>query len=226
VKFPVLAALLAALGAPFVATPADAQNVVPIEQEPRHVLKFHNAHVRFFDVTLPPGYESLWHHHRYDGVFVNIGPSRTRAQDLGGEPAVRPPRIVGETYFIGYAAKPNTHRVANVGDTDYRVTDTEIVAPCGGFQPTPDVQGQTLVLENERVRVTRLMIAPGERLALPVGCGMLVSVSGGRLRFIGPDSAEDASLGPAGYKWRDQRSAVSFVNTGSEVFHGVDIVVK
>jgi hypothetical protein len=225
VKLPVLAALLA-LGTAIAAPQARAQNVVPIEQEPRHVLKFQNAHVRFFDVRLPPGYQTLWHHHQYDGVFVNIEPSQTRAQDLGGEPAVRPPRIVGDTYFSGYRTEPKTHRIANIGETDYRVTDTEILTPCGGFQPTRDAEGQTLVVENERVRVTRLMIGPGEQLALPPGCGMLVSVDGGQLRFMGPDGDEEASLRPAGYRWRDRRTPLSFVNIGTEVFHGVDIVVK
>ena len=43
---------------------------VPIEQEARHRLRFENEHVRFFDVELEPGYESRYHWHRSDGVFV------------------------------------------------------------------------------------------------------------------------------------------------------------
>lgn len=69
-----LAAFLLVLAA----APGLAQDkIVPIEQEPRHVLKFQNSHVRFFDVQLPPGYQALWHTHLYDGVFVNIEPSPT-----------------------------------------------------------------------------------------------------------------------------------------------------
>jgi hypothetical protein len=82
-RAPWAALLLAAL-------PASGQErIVPIEEEPRQVLKFQNAHVRFFDVQLPPGYEALWHRHLYDGVFVNIEPSETTAQDLGAGPARR-----------------------------------------------------------------------------------------------------------------------------------------
>jgi hypothetical protein len=95
--------------------------IVPIEEEPMHKLKFENAHVRFFDVQLPPGYESLWHSHVFDGVFVNISPSETTAQDLGGEPTKRDPRIIGQTNFIDYAKKPKVHRVTNSGATVYRV---------------------------------------------------------------------------------------------------------
>ena len=53
---------------PLVANAAD--DPVPIEQGPRHRLKFENEHVRFFDVELEPGYESRYHWHRSDGVFV------------------------------------------------------------------------------------------------------------------------------------------------------------
>ena len=87
---------VAAAACMMAATGAWAQNkIVPIEEEPMHKLKFENAHVRFFDVQLPPGYESLWHSHVFDGVFVNISPSETTAQDLGGEPTKRDPRIIG-----------------------------------------------------------------------------------------------------------------------------------
>ena len=84
------------------------------------------------------------------------------------------------------------------------MTDTEIVHGCGGFAQVKDSEGQTLILENERVRVTRIMIAPGERLSLHPPCGMLVSVSGGRLGINGPGGEEQMAFNPAGFKWRDQ----------------------
>jgi hypothetical protein len=220
------AALALIAGALCAAVPAVAQRIVPIEEEPRHQLKFQNAHVRFFDVQLPPGYEGVFHTHVHDGVFVNIEASETRAQDLGGPAEPRPPRIVGDAYFTPYTSKPKAHKVDNIGAATYRVTDTEIHMPCGGFKPAPDGVGQTLIVENDRVRVTRLMVGPGERAALHPTCAMLVAVSGGRLRFLAPGGDEDVTLAPAGFKWRDQRTPLSFVNTGTEVFHGVDIVVK
>jgi hypothetical protein len=213
-------------GALCAAVPAAAQRIVPIDEEPQHRLKFQNAHVRYFDVQLPPGYEGTFHTHLHDGVFVNIEASETRAQDLGSPAAPRPPRIVGDTYFIPYTTQPKAHKVDNIGASPYRVTDTEIHASCGGFQPMQDAVGQTLVVENDRVRVTRLMLGPGERAPLHPTCGMLVAVTRGRLKFLAPGGEEDVVLAPAGFKWRDQRTPLTFVNTGTEVFHGVDIVVK
>src|SRR6476646_8775728 len=103
-----------------------ADSIVPIEEEPQHRLKFQNQHVRLFDVLLPPGYNGLWHFHVNDGVFVNIEPAPTSEHVLGAEPANRPPRMIGETYFFGYASKPKVHRVDNIGVFFIDAVTTEI----------------------------------------------------------------------------------------------------
>jgi|SRR5689334_10668505 len=215
-----------AMGALCLTAGVRAQSIVPIDEEPQHRLKFQNQHVRLFDVLLPPGYNSLWHYHVYDGVFVNIEASPTREQVLGADAADRAPRIIGETYFLNYAKKAKVHRVTNTGDTGYRVTDTEILRGCAGYAAVKDGEGQTLILDNERVRVTRIMIGPGEHLTLHPPCGILVSVSGGRLNLNGPGGEASLTLHPAGFHWRDQSTPLEIVNAGNEVFHAVDIVVK
>lgn len=219
------AALVAAL-LPLTGAAWAADQIVPIEQEPQHQLKFQNRHVRFFDVQLPPGYMGIYHTHIYDGVFVNIEAAATRAQDLGVDPVDRPPRTVGDVYFIDYGTKPKVHRVANIGGSTFRVTDTEVLYNCGGFAPVKDGDGQSLILENDRVRVTRLKIGPGETIALHPPCGMLVAVSSGKLKFRAPGSEELVTLSPAGFKWRDSTAPVEFVNVGDGPFQAVDIVVK
>lgn len=207
-------------------TPSPQEGIVPIEEEPRHVLKFQNAHVRFFDVELPPGYLAKWHTHLHDGVFVNIAASATSAQDLGAQTQSRPPREPGETYFINYTKKPKAHRVANIGDAPYRVTDTEILRGCGGFSVAADAPGQSLIIDNERVRVTRIELQPGARIVLHASCGMLVAVSAGRLAFESAGPSEHVDMGPAGFKWRDAALPIAVVNMGATPFHGVDILVK
>jgi hypothetical protein len=221
------ARLCMALAPLLLALPALSQDkIVPIEGEPKHVLKFQNGHVRFFDVELPPGYQSLWHTHLHDGVFVNIETAETVAQDLGAEPARRPPREVGETYFIDYASKPKAHRVANAGATPYRVTDTEIHSGCGRFATLKDHEGQSVIVDNDRVRVTRVVIPPGGRLPLHATCGLLVAVTGARLAFDNGGPVERMDARPADFKWRDSFRPVLLVNEGETVFQGVDIVVK
>ena len=209
---------------PIVANAADEP--VAIEQEPRHRLVFENEHVRFFDVELEPGYESRYHWHRSDGVFVNISSAPTIAQDFGKEPVRRAERAIGETYFIDYGTKPKAHRVSNPGSTPYHVIDTEILGGCGTADLVAEGPNQTLLIDNPRVFVTRILLHPGESTDLYAPCGMLVSVSGGSIALESPSASERIDMQPAGFKWRQQGQALKLVNTGKFVFHGVDIRLK
>lgn len=216
-----LAAMLSSAAAPL-----RAETPVPIEEEPQHRLRFHNAHVRFFDVELPPRYRGVMHIHHHDGVFVNITPSTTEAQDWGAEPVTRPPRTPGESYFIGYAQTPKAHRISNVGAQPYRVTDTEILAGCGPADIPDDALSGSLIVENKRVRVTRIELDPRAKATLFGPCGMLVAVTGGALVIQQPGGDEHVSLGPAGFKWREGAQPVVIENVGSEPIHLVDILIK
>jgi len=205
---------------------AVAEEAIPIEQEPRHHMKFANEHVRFFDVELEPGYESRYHWHRSDGVFVNISSSPTIAQDLGKEPVRRGERAIGETYFIDYGAHPKAHRVTNPGSAPYHVIDTEILRGCDATPPRSEGPNQTLLIENPRVFVTRLILHPGESTELYAPCGMLVAVSAGTVNLQSTAGVESVNLQPAGFRWRQQNDTVKLTNTGNFVFHGVDIRLK
>lgn len=205
---------------------ARAEDPVPIDQEPQHKLKFQNAHVRFFDVALPQGYRGVMHIHQYDGVFVNIEPSDTEAEDWGNPPQVRPPRQPGETYFINYTVKPKAHKVSNVGTGVYHVTDTEILSGCGSTSIPDDALAGPVIVENKRVRVTRVELAPGARTTLHGPCGMLVSVSGGTLNATLAGSNDRITFAPAGFVWREGLQPTTLQNAGDETFHGVDILVK
>jgi hypothetical protein len=182
--------------------------------------------VRFFDVELEPGYEALYHWHHNDGVFVNISSSPTISQDWGAEPVKRGDRAIGETYFIGYAAKPKAHRVTNPGPGIYRVIDTEIMGSCGTVAAAREGPNQTLLVDNERVFVTRVILHPGESTELYSPCGMLVSVSGGNVAFDAPGRGETIAMDRGGYKWRKQQQTLKLTNVGDNVFHAVDIRVK
>jgi hypothetical protein len=205
---------------------AAAEEPILIEQEPRHRLVFENEHVRYFDVELEPGYESRYHWHRSDGVFVNIASSPTIAQDLAKEPVRRGERAIGETYYIAYATHPKAHRVSNPGTAPYHVVDTEILGGCGAADPVAEGPNQTLLIDNPRVFVTRIVLHPGESTELYAPCGMLVAVSGGNITLESPDGIENVNMKPAGFQWRQRAQTVKLVNTGKFVFHGVDIRLK
>lgn len=221
-----LFALLLALALPGNAVAEAADSIVPIEDEPRHRLKFENPHVRYFDVQLEPGYLSRWHTHLHDGVFINIAASETQAQDYGGEPISRPPRAIGETAFINYTKKPKAHRVTNVGATPYRVVDTEIHRGCGGYVAVERAPGEDLLIDNDRVRVVRFILQPGASATLHPPCGMLVAVTSGEalLRSAGGDAR--LTLDPANFQWRQSAGKMELINVGTNVLHAVDVLVK
>ncbi|HZP93269.1 MAG TPA: hypothetical protein VFB20_10345 [Burkholderiales bacterium] len=90
---------------------------VPIKQEPRHVLKFENAHLRLFDVALEPGYRTLYHWHRNDGLFVSIESARTVAQNWGAE--------MSRAGFQ-WRDSPRAVRLANAGETVFHAVGIRV----------------------------------------------------------------------------------------------------
>ncbi|HVY06253.1 MAG TPA: hypothetical protein VHB46_09775 [Burkholderiales bacterium] len=204
---------------------AMAEEPIPIEQEPRHRLRFENEFVRYFDVELEPGYLTRFHWHRNDGVFVNIASSPTIAEDLGKDPVARAERAIGETYFIDYGARPKAHRITNAGQSPYHVVDAEIVKSCGSGT-AGEGPNQTLLIDNARAFVTRIVLHPGESTELYAPCGVLVSVSGGSVTTESAGIAQQIGLSPAGYIWRRQAGTMKLTNSGPYVFHGVDIRLK
>lgn len=203
-----------------------AEEPVPIEEEPQHKLRFENTHVRFFDVRLPQGYRGVMHIHHHDGVFVNIEASTTEAEDWGKAPVQRPGRTPGESYFIGYGTRPKAHRVSNIGDGVYHVTDTEVLAGCGGTPMTDEPAAGPVITDNPKVRVARIALDPGASTTLRGPCGMLVAVTRALVTIDAPGGTERIALDPAGFKWRDSRQPMTLTNVGQAPLLAIDIVVK
>jgi hypothetical protein len=104
---------------------AHAQTPVPLEQEPRHRLVYHDGPVRIFDVQIGPGDTTLYHIHDAPILYVPIQVSPMDIQVMG-RPWVGPPSVsrfdgVVVTSDTGYAVQPITHRVTNVGTGPFRL---------------------------------------------------------------------------------------------------------
>src|SRR5215216_3093694 len=138
-----------------------AQAPVPVGSEPRHHLKFENDYVRVFDVIVPQGDATLFHTHANDYAFVSIGDANLVAEVLGSKPADLILKD-GETRFT---KGPITHRVTNVGAAPFRNITIEILSspgPGGDGKQSHDIPSHQPVLENDRVRVERLVLEPGQ----------------------------------------------------------------
>lgn len=210
--------------------PAFALSPVAVEKEPRHHLTFSNPSVRVFHVFIPPGDSSLVHTHLYDGLSVRLSDATVRDEAVGG--ASEDVAVKRGAVTFGYRPAPLSHSVSNIGSTPFRNIFVEVLPSAGAAPegvPQDLVAGQTLVLENERVRVSRLVLAPGDSIemhthglrsfGIAVSEGTIaVEVAGRKLRR--------ARIKPGDMQWHDGGTRHSLKNIGSAPYEAVEIELK
>lgn len=206
------------------------QQAVPIEQEPRHKLVFENDMLRIFDTRIPVGDVSLFHTHSFDSAFVCIAPAETQSEELGKPIQKRPPFKAGDAWYRPHATTPLTHRVSNLGQTDFRVLDVELRQPVMASEAamTKLPKEFASILENDRVRVTRLMLIPGAKtpahtLSRPV---LFVIVQASKAVFDLPRQRRLTDYDPGDY-FLVPANVERFVgNFGDKPFEAVQIEIK
>jgi oxalate decarboxylase/phosphoglucose isomerase-like protein (cupin superfamily) len=113
--------------------------VVPVHEEPHHRQVFQYGTTRILDLQVPPGDISWFHSHEWPVLYMTLGTSAVRTQNLGSDwsgggqrargtanaqaggapppaqppPARRTPRATSTTSYI---ERPVTHRIENRGD--------------------------------------------------------------------------------------------------------------
>jgi len=125
---------------------------IPVDQEPHHRVIFKNDFVRVIDATFPAGYVTLNHAHDVDNVAVTISTGREGTASPG---------TVGRAGFTrgGYA-----HTVTNSGPAIMRFIAVEILKSDRPGSPTARLEGHALETENDRTRIYRVKLAPGESM--------------------------------------------------------------
>lgn len=212
-------ALLALLGMP---APLLAQTVVPVEQEPLHAVMFENAVVRVIDAALPVGHATLYHTHSRDNVPVAVAAGRV-ATTLIGQGPVESAVKVGQ---VSFAVGGYTHVVSNAGPTALHFIDVELRAssPAPAVPPAaaPPLAGHVLELSNPRVRVHRVVLAPGRRLEphTHVGAVLEVLISGDA---VTRDAGVAAAVVPGAYAWHAAGALDAVRNTGRVPYEVVEI---
>ncbi|MCI0487027.1 MAG: hypothetical protein L0229_10545 [Blastocatellia bacterium] len=202
-----------------------AQAPVPVEKEPRHHLKFENRYTRVFDVTLPPGDVTLFHTHSKDYVFVSIGDADLKGQVMGADPVP----LILKSGEVRFTEAPITHRVENTGAAPFHTIAIEILRPSGVEASLEKIPGHTVVLDNERIRVERLILEPGQSTGLHKHTmpGLGVAVSGGKvvIESVG-QKPQTLELKAGDFRWRDGATAHSIKNIGKSRFEAVDVEWK
>jgi hypothetical protein len=114
-----------------------AQGHVSISEEPHHTRLFYTAHLRMFDVTVPPGTVSADYSLDHDLVTVALGAPTPGAIDV-----------------ITATGSPSVHRVENAGQTPYRMFAVENLRDEGWSMPARvSAPGTTLARESRAFAV-------------------------------------------------------------------------
>lgn len=165
---------------------ADRQSpVVPVHEEPHHREVFQHGTTRILDLQVPPGDMSWFHSHEWPVLYMTLGTSQVRTQNLGADwggggarpaaaapaggapppPAQPPParRTPRATSTTSYVEKPVTHRIENVGEGLFSAMvvvnetqgDETTSVADAGFTGEPE-------LTNNWFRSYRLTLGPGK----------------------------------------------------------------
>jgi quercetin dioxygenase-like cupin family protein len=210
--------------------PAIAQTPVSIENEPRHYLEFENSYVRLFRVRLAPGATTLFHVHVNDNVGVRLTDAELSDVAPGGTP--KKVSVTKGGVGFGHYPSPLTHSVSNVGSTPFHNMVVEIL-PSKSARFTAPLQavvtGHTLELENERVRVFRLILAPGQATEQHSHDRQFlgVAITDGEIAVNRPATdTETVTFRPGDYRWHERGARHSLKNAGSTTFETVEIELK
>jgi len=214
-----------------VASPAAAQTDPQrsVDLAPYHVPAFSNELVSVLNVFIPPQRESGYHRHSLDSVGVLLSDTERTGQVLGAEPTVTPPRGRGSVNFTNYAREPLVHSVVNTGEAPFHNIVVQLRGPDpGGFAPGTRGEGYTQLLDNERVRVWRLVLEPGQAAAaitqtapgvrVVIDGGELVEIDEGRERGMAPHSGE--------VFWQEAARTRAVRNVGATRIDLVEIELK
>jgi hypothetical protein len=212
--------------------PASAQTVLPVEQTPYHVPVFTNDYVTVLNVFVPPQRTSGYHRHSLDSLGVLLGDTDRTSQALGAEEKPTPRRDPGAVNFTFYSQEPAVHTITIKGDAPFHNIVVELARPTPyGFKPgsRDGATGYTQVLDNERVRVWRLVLVPGsEAPAITQAApGIRIVVAGGEIveRIAGrPDRGIAPQTGE--FFWQDAGVTRAVRNAGTTRIELVEAELK
>jgi quercetin dioxygenase-like cupin family protein len=177
-------------------------NAIPVDKEPQHKIVFTNEAVRVIDARFPPGYVSQKHTHAVDNVAITIAPGRDDAE------------AVARIGRAGFSKGGYSHTVTNSGTSEQRFLDVEILTSGSIAPDTRQIPAHTLELENDRVRIYRVVVTNGQSIAgHSHGHGWLaVVVKGG--------------AGAGSYQWHAANSVEALSNSGTIPLEIVELEPK
>ena len=136
---------------------------VPVRDEPRHRRRFEDEWVRIYDVLIPPGDTTLYHHHTEDTYYVAVNEATVVDRTWGEAEARSGTALAGSQLCRPHRGRPLIHQVHNAGAAEMRLIGAEIKATPAVVAPAPlEAVGHELVLERERLRAYEATLEPDQ----------------------------------------------------------------
>jgi quercetin dioxygenase-like cupin family protein len=195
--------------------------------------------MRILDLQIPPGDRSWFHTHEWPVLYMTLGRSTNRIQNLGedwsggGPPAAGapprppPPATPRATSTTSYAQQPVTHRLENVGDNLFRAMvvvnethgDDSRSVEAAGFSGTPELTNAWF--RSYRVTLPAGAKTPPHRHAAPV---VIFQATEGKGIAAGPMKFELNE--PGQWAFFDAATLHDVQNLGSSPLEVLEIEVR
>jgi quercetin dioxygenase-like cupin family protein len=189
--------------------------------------------VRVFDVQVPPGAQTQWHVHSRDGLSIRLSDYQVEDQPANG--AARMLQLHRGDISYGANPAPVTHRVRNVGPGPMRNLYIELQQPPMSAQSAPATVAaaaaaeRPAAFENERVRVLRRTLQPGESSGMHTHAAdaVAVAMTAGELTLRSPGGqSRTVALGEGAVNWVAAGATHDLVNDGTAPLELVDVELK
>jgi hypothetical protein len=191
-----------------------------------------NDFVRIMRVLIPPGDATGWHEHNFDYVVVAVNGTKIHVDVRGDPKAVEGVMETSSVGYVNYAGKHFVHRVGNRSETLNHQLAFEILYPSpGSFTASDGSRGPQYKMErdNDRVRVWRLKLAPGEIAELIDQKAPAVRVILSGERILETDSngqVKEIGIKSGDYAWLSGSAARSVTNAGLMPVELVEVELK
>jgi hypothetical protein len=213
--------------------PGTAQEEVPVPmmKAPFHLPVFHNEYVTLLNVNVLPGRTTGYHIHSFDQVSVNIGAADMTNQNFGSKDVSKPNRgESGRATYTDYVKNgTRTHKATNVGPTPFHNVSVLFTGRPSGIIPAARGGAYKQEIDNERVRVWRLVLEPGQSAPQITqnAPGVRIMLSGNEFVESVPGSP-DRAMGPSpgDFFWQDGGVTRTIKNTGTTRLEFVEFEIK
>jgi quercetin dioxygenase-like cupin family protein len=201
------------------------QQPVPVEDEPHHHVVLKNEHILVMRVTIPAGQSTQYHIHPRDRVAIGISTSTLAEQELNKAQTPPGPSTPGRI-SARREDVPYTHRVINMGQTDFDVIDVEAF-----HRPEHPADGTagTVIAENPSLRVYKYVLAAGASSPMHTHERpyLIVAATTMQLKMSAPDGQSMSYEIKAGdFHWIDSKVTHSLANVGSTEGQIVEVELK